>query len=72
MIFVAKGYLAYRPKQALHSVKQIFQDSNGNEVGLTMNQYTTNVLKAWEYLIKSCFEVDVAMYAADNMDPAVT
>ena len=36
-----------------------------------MNQYTTNCLKAREYLTKSAFEVDLALYVADNMDPAV-
>ena len=38
---------------------------------LTMNQYLTNCLKASECLTKSAFELDLALYVADNMDPAV-
>ena len=36
-----------------------------------MNQYLTNYLKASECLTKSAFELDLALYVADNMDPAV-
>ena len=33
--------LAYRPEQALQSVKQCYVDSNGNKARLTMSQYVT-------------------------------
>ena len=36
-----------------------------------MNQHTTNCLKASGCLTKSAFELDLALYVADNMDPAV-
>ena len=68
--FVLCPGLAYRPEQALQTVEQVFFDSNGNEARLTINQYTTNCLKASEYLTKNAFEVDLALYVAANMDPA--
>ena len=63
--------LAYHPEQALQSIKQCLLDSNGNGACLTMNQYPTNCLKAIECLTKNAFELDLALYVADNMDPAV-
>ena len=68
--FCCQG-LAYCPEQSLLFVNQIFQDNNDNEIRLTMNQYTANILKACECSTKSCFEVDVVMYSADNMNPAL-
>ena len=68
--FLCPG-LAFRPEQALQSIKQCFLYSNDNEARLTMNQYLTNCLKASECLTKSAFELDLALYVADNMDPAV-
>ena len=38
---------------------------------LLWSQYTTNYLKASECLTKSAFEVDLVLYVADKMDPAV-
>ena len=63
--------LAYRPEQALQSVKQCYVDSNGNEARLTMSQYMTNCLKASECLTKDTFELDLPLYAAENMNPTV-
>ena len=63
--------LAYRPSNALLDVKQIFDDDNGNEQRLSMNQFFIAMYSAAGSMSKKAFEVDLVQHAMDNMDPEV-
>lgn len=63
--------VAFRPSSALLMVKQIMKDDNGNEYRISMSLYFTNLGIACTCMGKDDYELDVVIYACDNMDPDV-
>ena len=62
---------AYRPSAAPSRAKQVFKDDNGNKTRISTRVYFMNLMIGVSCMGRGKFEIDVATYAVDHMDPDI-